>query len=50
MHQSAKLMAGMRKEIKQQSKEISKLSKKVISLESKKGGARAVVKHATSQA
>ena len=42
MHKFAKLIAGMRKEIKQQSKEISKLSNKIISLESKKRGAHEV--------
>ena len=43
-------MAGMLKEIEQQNKEISKLSNKVLSLESqesKKRGGHAVVKHAT---
>ena len=40
-------MAGMLKEIEQQNEEISKLSNKILSLESKKRGAHAVVKHTT---
>ena len=47
MHRFAKLLAGMRKEIKQQSNEISKLVKQNYLFRKQRRGPHAVVKHAT---